>query len=331
MREYHVRSGRWKAGLVRRSSRKRFAAEERTKRKCEVTAAGSAKDSGRKISDTAICEFERYLHREGKKKSTVDKYLRDVRSFQMWLRQSTEERGTVERETAGQWRDFLCGSGYAPVTVNAMLTSLNLFFRFSGWEECRAKTLRIQRRFFRSSEKELFRREYERLVKAAKAQGKERLALLLETICATGIRVSEVKNVTLEAICEGRVEISLKGKIRTILMPEKLCRKLIRYAGQKKIVSGEIFITRSGKSLSRQQIWAEMKKLCPAAGILKTKVFPHNLRHLFARAFYRVCGDIVKLADVLGHSNLATTRIYLTSTGAEHARHLERLRAISEF
>ena len=130
MREYHVRSGRWKAGLVRRSSRKRFATEERTKRKCEVTAAGSAKDSSRKISDTAICEFERYLHREGKKKSTVDKYLRDVRSFQIWLRQSTEERGIVERETAGQWRDFLCGSGYAPVTVNAMLTSLNLFSGF---------------------------------------------------------------------------------------------------------------------------------------------------------------------------------------------------------
>ena len=235
----------------------------------------------------------------------------------------------VTKAKAWRWREVLCEKGYAPVTVNAMLTALNLFFRFLGREDCRVKTLRIQRKFFRSSERELLRGEYEQLVRAAKEQGKKRLALLIETMGATGIRVSEVKYMTVEAVRQGRAEIALKGKIRTILIPEPLRRKLQQYAGEKGISSGEIFITKSGKGLSRQQIWAEMKRLCPAAGILKTKVFPHNLRHLFARVFYRVCRDIVKLADVLGHSHIATTRIYLASTGAEHARHLERLHLVS--
>ena len=235
----------------------------------------------------------------------------------------------VTKAKAWRWRDVLCEKGYAPVTVNAMLTALNLFFRFLGREDCRVKTLRIQRKFFRSSERELCRREYEQLVRAAKEKGKQRLALLIETMGATGIRVSEVKYITVEAVRQSRAEIALKGKIRTILIPDQLKKKLRQYAGEKGISSGEIFITKSGKGLSRQQIWAEMKRLCPSAGILKTKVFPHNLRHLFARAFYRVCRDIVKLADVLGHSHIATTRIYLTSTGEEHARHLERLHLVS--
>ena len=242
---------------------------------------------------------------------------------------SLSASAAVTKAKAWQWRDVLCEKGYAPVTVNAMLTALNLFFRFLGREDCRVKTLRIQRKFFRSSERELCRREYEQLVRAAKEQGKQRLALLIETMGATGIRVSEVKYITVEAVRQGRAEIALKGKIRTILIPDQLKKKLRQYAGEKGISSGEIFITKSGKGLSRQQIWAEMKRLCPAAGILKTKVFPHNLRHLFARAFYRVCRDIVKLADVLGHSHIATTRIYLTSTGEEHARHLERLHLVS--
>ena len=194
-----------------------------------------------------------------------------------------------------------------------------------GWQECQVKALRLQRQLFRDDSKELTRAEYDRLIAAAHTLGRERLALLMETICATGIRVSEVQYLTVEAVERGRAEISLKGKIRTILIPGKLRRKLLKYARKNKTVSGEIFHTRNGKGLSRKQIWAEMKAICKAAGVEASKVFPHNLRHLFARTFYKVCRDVAKLADVLGHSSIETTRIYLISTGAEHASLLERL------
>ncbi len=191
------------------------------------------------------------------------------------------------------------------------------------------KYLKIQRQMFRSSRRDLTREDYLKLVETAAELGKERLALLIETICATGIRVSEVKYITVEAAHAGQACISLKGKLRTILLPGKLCHKLKKYARKKKIASGEIFLTRSGKSLSRRQIWAEMKALCAKAGVERSKVFPHNLRHLFARTFYRACRDVVKLADVLGHSSIETTRIYLVSTGVEHARQMERLGLVS--
>ena len=164
-----------------------------------------------------------------------------------------------------------------------------------------------------------------RLLETAQGQGKERLGLLMETMCATGIRVSEVKYITVEAARMGRAEIALKGKIRTILLPGKLCRKLLKYAKKQKTGTGEIFLTRSGRGLSRRQIWAEMKALCARAGVAASKVFPHNLRHLFARTFYRVCRDVVQLADVLGHSSVETTRIYLASTGVEYVRRMDRL------
>ena len=189
--------------------------------------------------------------------------------------------------------------------------------------------LKIQRRLFREPDRELDRSDYLRLIRTARQQGKKRLALLMETICATGIRVSEVPYITLEAAQAGKAEIALKGKIRTILLPSRLCRKLLTFAKKNKTASGEIFLTRSGKSLSRKQIWAEMKSLCREAGVAPSKVFPHNLRHLFARCFYQACRDVAKLADVLGHSSIETTRIYLISTGAEHARTLDRLRLIS--
>ena len=269
-------------------------------------------------------EFAAHLRYEGRKESTIKKYLRDLKAFRMWLGDEA-----MTREKAREWRDFLCEKGYAPVTVNSMLASLNLFFRFCGREECCVKALRLQHRFFRNSERELAQGEYERLVETARRQGKERLALLIETMCATGVRVSEVRAFTVESVRRGRADISLKGKIRTILIPGRLRKKLMRYIRKKKIASGEVFVTRSGKGLTRQQIWAEMKRLCSRAGVLRTKVFPHNLRHLFARTFYRVSRDIAKLADVLGHSHIGTTRLYLTSTGAEHARHLERLNLVS--
>lgn len=178
---------------------------------------------------------------------------------------------------------------------------------------------------FRDPDRELTWDEYGRLISIAYESGKTRLGLLMETICATGIRVSEVRYVTVEAALRGKTEISLKGKIRTIMLPGKLCRKLIKYAKKQKTVSGAIFLTRNGKALSRRQIWAEMKALCKAAKVAPSKVFPHNLRHLFAKVYYRVYRDIVKLADILGHSNIGTTRIYLISTGAEHAEQLDRL------
>ncbi len=267
--------------------------------------------------------FRRQLQKEERGCGTVEKYLRDVRAFAAWL----EER-PVTRETAAAWRDALLREGYAPATINSMLAAVNHFFRFMGWEDCRVKALRLQRRMFRPAEQELSREEYGRLVATAREQGRERLGLLLETICATGIRVSEVAYITVEAAEKGRTDVSLKGKIRTILLPNQLCRKLLKYARRKKIVSGEIFLTRNGTGLSRKQIWAEMKKLCQAAGVAPEKVFPHNLRHLFARSFYRACRDVVKLADVLGHSSVETTRIYLLTTGEEHAREMERLRLI---
>ena len=206
-----------------------------------------------------------------------------------------------------------------------MLVSLNCFFTFLGKQEYRIRTLRIQRKLFRDDSRELTRAEYDRLIAAAQSAGKSRLALLMETICATGIRVSEVQYITVEAVEKGRAEISLKGKIRTILIPGKLRRKLLKYARKNKTVSGKIFLTRNGKGMSRKQVWAEMKAICEKAGVAPSKVFPHNLRHLFARTFYKVCRDVAKLADVLGHSSIETTRIYLITTGAEHARQLERL------
>ncbi len=210
-----------------------------------------------------------------------------------------------------------------------MLVSLNAFFRYAGWQECRVKLLKLQRRMFREQARELSREEYGRLLRTAHAQGKERLALLMETICATGIRVSELQYITVENAERGRAEIALKGKIRTILLPAKLCRKLLKYAKKQKTASGEIFLTRNGKPLSRKQIWAEMKALCEKAGVEATKVFPHNLRHLFARTFYQASRNVAQLADVLGHSSIETTRIYLMSTGAEHQQQLERLGLVS--
>lgn len=278
----------------------------------------------KRITEAQIGAYERYLQREERAGATVEKYLRAVRGFARWL-----AGGPVTKEGAAAWKASLVAQGLAPATVNGTLAALNGFFRFRGWGDQRVKFLKLQRRTFRDRGRELDRSAYARLVRAAEAQGRHRLALVMETICGTGIRVSEVRYITVEAAKAGRAEISLKGKIRTILIPAKLCRKLLKYAQQQKIASGEIFLTGSGKSLSRTQIWAEMKGLCRAAGVEASKVFPHNLRHLFATAFYRACKDIVKLADVLGHSSIETTRLYLLTTGVEHQRQLERLGLVS--
>ena len=276
------------------------------------------------LTEERLAAYGERLRAEGRSPGTIENYLRHARAFAAWL-----DGRAVDRELAAAWREQLAARGYAPVTVNAMLAAVNGLFRFLGREECRVKFLKIQRRLFREAGRELERPEYHRLLEAARSRGRARLALLMETICATGIRVSEVRYITVEAARRGRAEISLKGKVRTILLPGKLCRKLLKYAGKNKTVSGEIFLTKNGKGLSRRQIWAELKRLCKYAGVAPSKVFPHNLRHLFATVFYRACKDIARLADVLGHSSMETTRLYLMTSGAEHARQLERLGLVS--
>lgn len=272
------------------------------------------------MSEGQIAAYGRHLRAEERARGTVEKYLRDVGAFVRWL-----EGRPVTKQAVSGWKAHLQAAGYAPVTINSMLAALNGLFRFLGWEECRVRFLKIQRRLFRDRTRELSREEYSRLVAAARAAGKERLALLMAAICATGVRVSEVRYLTVEAARAGRTEVALKGKIRVILLPSKLCRKLLKYAKRQKTASGEIFLTGSGRPLTRPQIWAEMKALCRGAGVEPSKVFPHNLRHLFARTFYRASRDLVKLADLLGHSSVETTRVYLISTGAEHQRQLDRL------
>ena len=275
------------------------------------------------LTASCIAAFGQHLRREERAAATIEKYLRDVREFSAWL-----DGRPVTKETALDWKRRLLTEGLSPATVNGKLSALNGLLRFLGREDCRVKLLCLQRRVFRERGRELSREEYLCLRDAARSSGRERLELLMEAICSTGIRVSEVRYLTVEAVRSGRAEISLKGKIRTILLPGKLCRKLLKYAGKQKTASGEIFLTKGGTSLSRKQIWREMKGVCKAAGVEPGKVFPHNLRHLFAVCFYRACRDIVKLADVLGHSSIETTRVYLQTTGAEHARYLERLRLI---
>ena len=272
------------------------------------------------ITGEQLQAFRQRLVWEEKSPATIEKYLRDAAAFTAWL-----DGRAASKAAAGAWKAALLEAKLAPATINVKLAAVNRFLVFLGWPAFRVKPLRIQRRLFRDDSRELTRPEYLRLLETARTQGRERLALLLETICGTGIRVSEVRYVTVEAVYRGRAEISLKGKIRTILLPGKLCRKLLKYARKQKIASGEIFLTRNEKGISRRQIWAEMKALCDKAGVAPSKVFPHNLRHLFARTFYRVCRDVAKLADVLGHSSIETTRIYLISTGAEHAGTLERM------
>ena len=272
------------------------------------------------VSKSDLAGFADCLKNGDRSPGTIEKYLHDASDFALWLGQRE-----LTRETAVQWREFLLQQNYSPVTINSMLSAVNSLFKFLGRGDCRIRFLRVQRRAFREQSRELTRAEYQKLLDTAAEQGQERLGLLMETICATGIRVSEVRYITVEAAQRGRAEISLKGKIRTILLPAKLCRKLLKYARKQKTASGEIFLTRSGKPVSRRQIWREMKALCEKTGVESSKVFPHNLRHLFATLFYKACRDIVKLADILGHSSINTTRIYLMTTGAEHARQLEKL------
>ena len=253
------------------------------------------------ITEESINNFKIWLHGEERSSGTIEKYLRDVKALRVWL----DTRG-VTKENVADWKASLMEAGYQPVTINSMLASVNTYCRYADID-CRIKFLKVQKKVFRDEDKELTQAEYERLIMTAQKKGNERLAMLLETIGSTGIRVSEVQYITVAGAIAGKIQIALKGKIRVIMLPKKLCRKLLKYAQKQKIASGEIFITKSGKGLSRKQIWADMKKLCKDADVSASKVFPHNLRHLFARVFYRVTRDIAKLSDLLGHSSIDTT------------------------
>ncbi len=274
-----------------------------------------------KLEPPMLAAFVRHLRAEEREENTILKYSRYTNEFITWL-----DGRAVTKTVVVEWKEELQTAGkFAPATINAKLASINAFFKFAGWDDCRVKALRLQRRMFRDPGRELSKAEYMRLVQAAYDRGDERLALIMETICGTGIRVSEVQYITVEAVKQGRTSIRLKGKVRTIILPGKLCKKLSKYIRKNKIASGEIFLTESGRGMSRRQIWAAMKSVCKAAGVAASKVFPHNLRHLFAQAYYTVYHDIVKLADMLGHSSIETTRIYLISTGREHARQMDKL------
>ena len=275
------------------------------------------------ITKEMLQQFKEYLKNEERECSTIAKYLHDIQTLASWL-----QGRNVTKENLTAYKEHLIKKRYNPKTINGILSAINKFLTFIGCQDMKVKYLRIQRQLFRNSNKELTQAEYLKLLNKAQELGKDRLSLIMQTICATGIRVSEVKYITLEAVKSCKAEISLKGKIRTILLTGKLCKKLLRYAKGQKISSGEVFLTRSGRGLGRKQIWAEMKALCKKAGVAVGKVFPHNLRHLFARTFYKVCKDVARLADVLGHSSIETTRIYLISTGAEHLQTLNKLNLI---
>ena len=272
------------------------------------------------LTEQAFDQFEDYLRHDEREESTIEAYLRSLTRFAEWA-----DGRAVTKELAMEWKAALAEAGYRPISVNAMLAAVNKFFTCMGREDCKVKYLKLQRQMFRKSEKDLSKEEYQRLVQAAHEKGDLRMELILETICATGIRVGELKYITVEAVRAGVAEIALKGKIRTILLPHRLCRKLQKYAKQQKIASGKLFLTQDGLPVSRQSIWTRMKALCEAAGVERSKVFPHNLRSLFARSFYGSCHDVVRLADVLGHSSIETTRIYLMSTGKEYLQQLDKL------
>ena len=278
----------------------------------------------RTLTPDRISSYADYLRSEERAAATISKYLHDIKSFAAWL-----AGRTVTKDAAAEWKAHLLDSGQAPSTINAKLSALNGLFDFLGWSDCKLKFLKVQRKVFRDSSRELRKEDYLHLLEIAISLSMNWLALLMETICATGIRVSEVQYITVEAAVAGRTNVSLKGKIRTIILPNKLCRKLLKYARGKKITSGAIFLAGDGTVLSRFQIWKEMKRLAKKAGVEESKVFPHNLRHLFATTFYHSTRDIVKLADLLGHSSINTTRIYLLTTGEEHAREIELLGLVS--
>ena len=278
---------------------------------------------GKILTSNQIAAFAVYLKSEEKSENTIEKYIRDVRAFAAYA-----GNAEITKEAVISYKNKLLSESYAVRSVNSMVASINSLFAFLGWEILKVKSLKLQQQIYCPEEKELTKAEYMRLVNTARQKGNERLNLLIQTICGTGIRVSELQYITVEAVTCGEAVVSLKGKTRSVFIVRELQKKLLRYAAEQKITSGAIFITRTGKPMSRTNIWREMKSLCEQAGVNPQKVFPHNLRHLFARTFYGIEKDIAKLADILGHSSINTTRIYIITTGNEHRQRMENMRLI---
>jgi site-specific recombinase XerD len=278
---------------------------------------------GKIITEKQIAAFAAHLKNEEKSENTVEKYIRDVRAFAAYVGESD-----ITKETVIAYKNKLLSDNYAARSVNSMIASINGLFVFLGWADLKVKSIKLQRQIYCPEEKELTKAEYMRLVNTAKQKGNERLNLLIQTICGTGIRVSELQYITVEAVKCGEAVVSLKGKTRSVFIVHDLQKKLLCYAAEQKITTGAIFITRSGNPMSRTNIWREMKRLCEQADVNPQKVFPHNLRHLFARTFYGIEKDIAKLADILGHSSINTTRIYIITTGNEHRQRMENMQLI---
>ncbi|MEA4971175.1 MAG: tyrosine-type recombinase/integrase [Candidatus Pelethousia sp.] len=276
----------------------------------------------REITPELIQRFSIYLREQEKSAATIEKYARDTAALCGFLNGSP-----VNKAILIEWKEGLSRQ-YAATSVNTMLAAVNAFLDFTGWTDLKVKPLKIQRNLFCREEKELTREEYFRLVRAAGGAGNERLSLVIQTICATGIRVSELQFITIEAVYAGRTAVTCKGKTRTIFLPGKLRQALVQYAKKQKRTSGPVFITKTGRPLDRSNIWRDMKSLCESAGVAPGKVFPHNLRHLFARTYYMLEKDLNRLADILGHSNVNTTRIYTMESGAAHARQIEHMRLV---
>lgn len=273
----------------------------------------------KKITEKDIINFRNYLITEEKSSATIEKYIRDVAAFSEWL-----EDAELCKDKVIKYKKHI-QKKYAERSVNSMLSSLNAFFKFLGRHDLKIKILKIQKRIFADQNKELSKAEYERLLKAAKSKNDKRLYLLMQTICSVGLRVSEIKYVTVESVKSELATIDCKGKIRQVFLPKALCRMLKKYIKERNIKSGSVFITKTGRPLNRSNIWKMMTALCEEAKVSKDKVFPHNLRHLFARTFYKINKDIVRLADILGHSSVNTTRIYTMESGAEHRRSIQKL------
>lgn len=269
-----------------------------------------------------IENFRKNLELQEKSTSTIEKYIRDVKAFSVYA-----ENSAITKEKVIAYKKYL-RNNYAVRSVNSMLASINSLFSFLGWHDLRVKSLKLQQQVFCPEEKELTKAEYARLCKTAERKHNERLNLILQTICGTGIRVSELQFITVEAVKNGEAIVNCKAKTRAVFIVKELKQKLLRYAAEQNIKSGMIFVTRTGKPISRTNIWREMKDLCEEANVNPKKVFPHNLRHLFARVFYGIEKDIAKLADILGHSSINTTRIYIISTGTEHRKRMENMRLI---
>ncbi|MBE7023719.1 MAG: tyrosine-type recombinase/integrase [Clostridia bacterium] len=272
-----------------------------------------------KLTDKKIIRFGEYLRNEERAEATSEKYVRDITAFGTWC--GGEE---ITKSRVLEYKNHLTKS-YAVSSVNSMLSALNCFFDFVGKSELKVKLLKVQKQIFTDKERELTKLEYERLLKAAKQKNNKRLYYLMQTICSTGIRVSELKNITCEAVRNGKATISCKGKTRVVILPKQLCKMLKGYMKENNLKRGSVFISRNGNPLDRSNIWSDMKKLCKSAGVSERKIFPHNLRHLFARTFYTVQKDVVRLADILGHSSVNTTRIYTMESGEIHRQQIQML------